>query len=155
MYTPLCDSLSDHCGGRGASHIETLMIYRNGIGPKCAPDVSSFKFSRRLNLCFSQELFCTICFLKLSWKVKSWSYIVGTTSTPRPSRLVSTQNSTIYSLRHRLGGAHEDPHHNFVLVSPMIKKFGTGLKLDVFCTMATKMFVTSLLLRNYDVLSCI
>ena len=25
--------------GEGTSYINTLMIYRNGIGPKCAPDV--------------------------------------------------------------------------------------------------------------------
>ena len=31
-------------------------------------------------------------------------------------------------------------HHNFVVVvaAAMIMKFGTGTKLDVFCTMATK-----------------
>ena len=37
------------------------------------------------------------------------------------------------------------PHHNFVVVAPIIMKFGTGVKLDVFYTMATKNFVTSLL----------
>ena len=36
------------------------------------------------------------------------------------------------------GGVHEDPHHNFVVVAPMIMKFGTGIKLDVFYTMVTK-----------------
>ena len=46
------------------------------------------------------------------------------------------------------------PHHNFV-VAPMIMKFGTGMKLDVFYTMLTKGFVTSLLLRNDDVITCI
>ena len=30
------------------------------------------------------------------------------------------------------------PHHNFVVIAPMIIKFGTGVKLDVFYTMATK-----------------
>ena len=33
-------------------------------------------------------------------------------------------------------------HHNFVVIALMIMKFGTGVKLDVFYTMATK---------NYDV----
>ena len=47
------------------------------------------------------------------------------------------------------------PHHNFVVIAPMIMKYGTGIKLDVFYTMATKRFVTSLLLRNYDVITCI
>ena len=37
----------------------------------------------------------------------------------------------------------------------MIMKSGTGIKLDVFYTMVTKKFVTSLLLRNYDVITCI
>ena len=47
------------------------------------------------------------------------------------------------------------PHHNFVVVAPMIIKFGTVVKVDVFHTMVTKNFVTSLLLRNYDVITCI
>ena len=47
------------------------------------------------------------------------------------------------------------PHHNFVVIALMIMKFGTGVKLDVFYTMAAKKIVTSLLLRNYDVMTCI
>ena len=47
------------------------------------------------------------------------------------------------------------PHHNFVVIAPMIMKFGTGVKLDVFYTMVTKKFVTSLLLHHYDVITCI
>ena len=47
------------------------------------------------------------------------------------------------------------PHHNFVVIAPMIMKFGTGVKLDVFYKMVTKNFVTSLLLRHYDVITCI
>ena len=47
------------------------------------------------------------------------------------------------------------PHHNFVVIAPMIMKFGTGVKLDVFYKMVTKKFVTSLLLRQYDVITCI
>ena len=46
------------------------------------------------------------------------------------------------------------PHHNFVVVAPMIMKFGTGVKLDVFHTIVTKTFLTSLLLRHYDVITC-
>ena len=54
------------------------------------------------------------------------------------------------------GGGHEGPpHHNVVVIPPMIMKFGTGVKLDVFYTMVTKEFVTSLLLRHYDVIICI
>ena len=30
------------------------------------------------------------------------------------------------------------PHHNFVVIAPMIMKFGTGVKLDVFYTIVTK-----------------
>ena len=46
------------------------------------------------------------------------------------------------------------PHHNFVVIAPIIMKFGTGVKLDVFYTVVTKKFVTSLLLRHYDVITC-
>ena len=52
-------------------------------------------------------------------------------------------------------GGHESPHHNFVIIALMVVKFGTSIKLDVFYTMVTKQFVTSLLLRNYDVITCI
>ena len=34
------------------------------------------------------------------------------------------------------GGGRGD--HNGVLIAPMIMKFGTGIKLDVFYTMVTK-----------------
>ena len=46
-------------------------------------------------------------------------------------------------------------HHNFVVIAPMIMKFGTGIKLDVFYTMVTEKLVASLLLRNYDVITSI
>ena len=36
------------------------------------------------------------------------------------------------------GGGHDCSHHNFVVVAPMITKFDTCMKLDVFYTMATK-----------------
>ena len=51
----------------------------------------------------------------------------------------------------RGGGGMRAPNHNFVVIALMIMKFGTGVKLDVFYIMATKRFVTSLLLRHYDV----
>ena len=54
-----------------------------------------------------------------------------------------------------MGWGHEGPHHNFVVITLMIMKFGTGIKLDVFYTMVTKTFVTLLLLRNYDVITFI
>ena len=47
------------------------------------------------------------------------------------------------------------PHPNFIVIAPMIMTLGTGMKLDVFYTMVTKKFVTSLLLRDYDVITCI
>ena len=52
-------------------------------------------------------------------------------------------------------GGMRAPHHNFVVVALMIMKFGTGVKLDVFYTMVTKTFVRPLLLRHYDVITCI
>ena len=45
------------------------------------------------------------------------------------------------------------PHHNFVVIAPIIRKLGTGMKLDVFYIMAPKNIVTSLLLRNYDIIT--
>ena len=36
------------------------------------------------------------------------------------------------------GGGHKGPHHNFVVIAPMIMKFGTDIKLDVFYTMVAK-----------------
>ena len=36
------------------------------------------------------------------------------------------------------GGEMRPPYHNFVVIAPMIMKFGTGIKLDVFYTMVTK-----------------
>ena len=54
-----------------------------------------------------------------------------------------------------MGEGHEGLHHNFVVIIPMIMKFVTGIKLDVFYTMLTKKFVTSLLLRIYDVITCV
>ena len=53
------------------------------------------------------------------------------------------------------GGGHEAPHHSFVVIAPIIMKFGTGVKLDVLYTVVTKQFVTSLLLRHYDAIKCI
>ena len=47
------------------------------------------------------------------------------------------------------------PHHDFVVIAPMIMKFGTSIKLDVFYTIVAKKFVTSVLLRNYDVITYI
>ena len=35
-------------------------------------------------------------------------------------------------------GGMRAPHHNFVVIAPMIMKCGTGIKLDVFYTMVTK-----------------
>ena len=52
-------------------------------------------------------------------------------------------------------GGMRGPHHNFVVIAPMIMKFGTGIKLDVFYTMVTEKLVASLLLRNYDVMTSI
>ena len=46
------------------------------------------------------------------------------------------------------------PHHNFVVIAPMIMKFGTIIKPDVFYTLVTKQFVPPLLLRKYDVIIC-
>ena len=53
------------------------------------------------------------------------------------------------------GGGHEAPYHNFVDIDLMIMKFGTCVKLDVFYTMVIKKLVKSLLLGNYDVITCI
>ena len=36
------------------------------------------------------------------------------------------------------GGGWAPPHHHSVVIAPMIMKFGTGVKLDVFYRMGTK-----------------
>ena len=46
------------------------------------------------------------------------------------------------------------PYHNFVVIGRMIMKFGTDFKLDVFYIDGKKV-VTSLVLRHYDVITCI
>ena len=53
------------------------------------------------------------------------------------------------------GGSMTFPHHNFVVISPMIMKFGTAMKLDIFYTMVPKKYTMSLLLHNYDITACI
>ena len=42
-----------------------------------------------------------------------------------------------------------------VVIAPMITKFSTAIKLDIFYTIVTKNFVASLQLGNYDVITCI
>ena len=51
------------------------------------------------------------------------------------------------------GGSRRFPYLSFVVIAPMIMKFDTSIKLDVFYTMVTKKFVISLLLRNYEVIT--
>ena len=51
------------------------------------------------------------------------------------------------------GRGHEDPHHNFIVIAPMIMKFGKVVKLDLHS--GNKKFVTSLLLRHYEVITYI
>ena len=46
-------------------------------------------------------------------------------------------------------------YRHFVVIALMIMKFGTDINLDIFYTAVTKKFVTSLLLRNYDVITSI
>ena len=55
----------------------------------------------------------------------------------------------------RQSWGHESPHHNFVVIASTIMKFATCIKPDVFYTMVAKEFVTSLLLRNEHVITCI
>ena len=44
-------------------------------------------------------------------------------------------------------------HHDFDVHSLMIMKLGTDMELDVLYTMATKKFVTMLLLTKYDAIT--
>ena len=46
-------------------------------------------------------------------------------------------------------------YRHFVVIAPMIMKFGTDINVDIFYTAVTKKFVTSLLLRNYGVITSI
>ena len=43
------------------------------------------------------------------------------------------------------GGRDDIPYHKFVVIAPIIVKFGRGIKLDVFYTLVSRKFVTSLL----------
>ena len=36
------------------------------------------------------------------------------------------------------GGGMRAPHHNFVVIAPMITKFGKGIKFNIFYTMVTE-----------------
>ena len=71
---------------------------------------------------------------------------------------VSSLFTVFPSFPYEFGAAHssfhEGLHHNFVVIAPMIMKFGTGIKFDVFYTMVVKKFVTSLLLHNYNFITC-
>ena len=53
------------------------------------------------------------------------------------------------------GGGMRGPHHNFVVIAPMIMKLGKGIKLDVFYIVVIKKFLKSPLLRNYDFITSI
>ena len=44
---------------------------------------------------------------------------------------------------------------HFAVIALMIMKLGTGIKLDCILHSGHKKFVTSLLLHNYDVITCI
>ena len=44
-----------------------------------------------------------------------------------------------------MGGGGGGGHHNFVVIAPMIMKFGTDMKPDEFYTIVTNKFVISLL----------
>ena len=47
----------------------------------------------------------------------------------------------IFSFYYGGGGGDEAPHRNyrnFAILAPMSMKFGTDIKLDVFCKMETK-----------------
>ena len=72
--------------------------------------------------------------------------------------IYDTANLTLFDMgffEPSVMGAMRAPHYNFLVIAPMIMKFGTGIKLDVFYTTLTKKFVTSLLLRNYDLMTCL
>ena len=46
------------------------------------------------------------------------------------------------------GGGLDGPHHNFVVIAPMIMKLGTGIKLDIFYTMVTKNYYYYVILTS-------
>ena len=53
------------------------------------------------------------------------------------------------------GGGMMSPHHKFVVIVPDDHEICRGIKLDIFYTLMSKKFVTSLLLRKYDIITCI
>ena len=42
-----------------------------------------------------------------------------------------------------MGEGDDVPHHKFVVIAPMIMKFGRAIKLDIFYTLVSRKFVMS------------
>ena len=53
------------------------------------------------------------------------------------------------------GGGHDVPPSYICCYCADDHEICRGIKLDVFYTLMSKKFVTSLLLRNYDIMTCI
>ena len=96
--------------------------------------------------------------LQVDWRQSEW---IGKHIHHASSKVDYNSGENIYMLPNDMNRQSwramraPPPHHNFVVIAPIIMKFGTDIKLDVFYTIVTQKFVTSLLLRNYDVITCI
>ena len=97
---------------------------------------------------FNQLMLTLIFSIRASEPPRAWR----TTEKAGPDRVNPIWHGLVWTVSY--GGAW-GPHHNFVVIALMIIKFGTYVKCDVFYTMIIKKFVTSLLLRHYDVITCI
>ena len=64
--------------------------------------------------------------------------VEGTVTTIVPSLTLTLFDMGFLERSVMGGGGIRATHHSFAVIAPMIMKFGTGIKLDVFYTMVTK-----------------
>ena len=74
--------------------------------------------------------------------------------------MTSEQCLTLFDmafLNHQLWeeGGMRATHHNFVVIASMVTKFTTDIKLDCTLHNGKRRLVMLLLLRNYNVITCI
>ena len=72
------------------------------------------------------------------WNVPSSDRIWAAAGIPHFSKWILTLFDMGFFERSVMGGGN----HNFVVIAPMIMKFGTAVKFDIFYTMVTKRIVT-------------
>ena len=108
-------------------------------------------FSGQLNQILSWYIFrqqCNKSMILLPWL----QGFTVTCNTVAHSQFNPTWHGLFWTVSH---GGHQVPLHNFVVITLMIMKFDTSIKIDVFYTIVAKKFVISLLSRNYGIIICV